>query len=623
MSADNTVAAACIPELLQGSSSTPVDDSANIPPTKGACPTVLQHVDATVPDVTRSSSTSMGASSATPNSTNIAAQQLPPSARQRYTRVRVIGQGANGTAWLCTDNNFNNGTSTQRYVVVKCFAVPQISSQGRNLIQNEITCLSTARHPNIISFYEASLEDVSNPPHGSAEAMAMLAEGYSGPLSAGGPAPPVLGKQLIVMEFADAGDLRRIVKLRRKPIIIPAQQQQDQQQESLPQQSSPLQQQLQPRYAIDPNAFFTARDVMFLFVQIAMALHHCHINSILHRDIKTANIMMCSNGLVKLGDFGLSRRYEKPPAASDTSPASTQNESNQQQHQPLDVSSATSIAQTFCGTPCYLAPELWKGQKYGKSADIWGLGIVLYEMVTLGCRPFNGDSVHVLANRIVSGVYDPLPGQGEFGSNSVDDGIRTLVGQLLDVDPARRPSTSAIFQIPYVRKCLTELSIAMKKNPAVPPETLSAWQHEANKLLQLPVQLAQLPVLPETHGGFVRRYVASAVPAQWILHELRLVRWGAALVLATVVQQPPAVNYFPSPPQPEPQQTKEIPTHQLNSVMVIPAESSFGIPGVFAVTTNDGRCTWFQAQSDLEQKQWVRLLRNAITAASALSASGK
>jgi serine/threonine protein kinase len=549
-------------------------------------------------------------------------QQLPLNARQRYTKVRAIGQGANGTAWLCTDNQYAAAVdrqqqqqqssqalneSTQRYVVVKIFTVPQMSTKERNLVQNEINCLSTARHPNIISFYEASIEDVSDLPHGAV---------VPPPSNGGSPQP---AKQLIVMEFADAGDLRRIIKMRRNPTMIapPTQPAQAAAQHRRSQQLPP-----QPQFVIDPNAFFTARDVMFLFVQIAMAVHHCHCNSILHRDIKTANIMMCSNGLVKLGDFGLSRRYEKAvPAGS----APAGGCSTSADHPPLDVSSATSIAQTFCGTPCYLAPELWKGQKYGKAADIWGLGIVLYEMVTLGSRPFNGDSVHVLANCIVSGVYDPLPAQGALGSQSVDDGIRALVETLLDVDPARRPSTTAIFQMPYVRKCLMDLSGAMKRNPSVPADVLTTWQREADKLLELPVQLTQLPALPETHAGFVRRYVASAASTQWILHELRLVRGGAALVLATVQQQQQQQEaltigggYFPHSLSPQ-QQMKEIPTSQLSTVMAIPVESSFGIPGVFAVTTIDGRCTWFQAQSDGEQKQWVRLLRNAITAASALS----
>ena len=89
------------------------------------------------------------------------------------------------------------------------------------------------------------------------------------------------------------------------------------------------------------------------FVQMALALQYLHARRILHRDLKTANVFLTRAGIVKLGDFGVSR-----------------------------VLSATSeLAKTFVGTPYYLSPELLQNEAYGAATDVWALGVIFYEMV--------------------------------------------------------------------------------------------------------------------------------------------------------------------------------------------------------------------------------------------------
>ena len=74
------------------------------------------------------------------------------------------------------------------------------------------------------------------------------------------------------------------------------------------------------------------QQILFMFLQLCMALDHIHGKKMLHRDIKGANIFLTSTGVIKLGDFGFSHEYEET------------------------VSNA--VAGTFCGTPYYLAPEV-------------------------------------------------------------------------------------------------------------------------------------------------------------------------------------------------------------------------------------------------------------------------
>lgn len=96
----------------------------------------------------------------------------------------------------------------------------------------------------------------------------------------------------------------------------------------------------------------------FYIAQLVLALESLHERDILYRDLKPENVLLDEEGNLKLVDFGLSK---------------------------MDVKGDT--AKTICGTPEYLAPELLKGQSYGKAVDWWTLGCMLYELL-VGVPPF-------------------------------------------------------------------------------------------------------------------------------------------------------------------------------------------------------------------------------------------
>jgi NIMA (never in mitosis gene a)-related kinase len=150
------------------------------------------------------------------------------------------------------------------------------------------------------------------------------------------------------------------------------------------------------------GVYMDEKEIWSIVTQMIKGIKALHDLKIFHRDLKSANVFLGTDGFVKIGDMNVSKVAKK------------------------------GLLYTQTGTPYYASPEVWMDKPYDSKSDIWSAGCVMYEMATLR-PPFRAEDMDGLYKKVIKGVYPKLP--SHF---SVD--LNNLIKLVLQVRPNQRPS---------------------------------------------------------------------------------------------------------------------------------------------------------------------------------------
>ena len=265
---------------------------------------------------------------------------------------KVLGKGSFGSVCIVTRKK------DKKIYAMKRFNLHSPKNEIESAL-NEIRLLYSLNHPNIIGYQDAFYDNQSFSLN-------------------------------IVMEFADGGDLSKLIENNKKRHLN-----------------------------------FEEKIIWEWIFQLLNGLLYLHTNHIMHRDLKSANIFLMKNGLLKIGDLNVSKL------------------------------SKSNYARTKTGTPYYLAPEVWEDKPYDYKCDIWSLGCIIYELCTLS-PPFRGKNFKELFNNVKNGYYRPI-------SNYYSNDLKQIIGMMLKTNPNDRLSAKDLLDCNIIKNKINKKEIIPKK----------------------------------------------------------------------------------------------------------------------------------------------------------------
>ncbi|KAK6464503.1 Serine/threonine-protein kinase ATG1 [Scheffersomyces coipomensis] len=297
-----------------------------------------------------------------------------------YSVGPEIGKGSFATVYKCYNKN------THTAVAIK--SVVRSKLKSKKLVENleiEISILKSMKHPHIVGL----LDYIQTASHFH-----------------------------LVMDYCSMGDLSYFI--RKRPQLI---------------KTHPVISSLLERYPSPEGSYGLNENLVIHFLkQLSSALQFLRDKSLVHRDIKPQNLLLCPPlhskqqfqddhyvglwelPILKIADFGFARFLP-----------------------------STSMAETLCGSPLYMAPEILRYEKYNAKADLWSVGAVLYEM-TVGKPPFKaGNHIELLRN--IEKAQDRI----KFPSgNQISEELKSLIRSLLKYNPTERISFNEFFHDPLI-----------------------------------------------------------------------------------------------------------------------------------------------------------------------------
>jgi hypothetical protein len=272
-----------------------------------------------------------------------------------------------------------------------------------------------------------------------------------------------------------------------------------------------------------PGARCDAATTLRIGSQVCQALEYAHSHGILHRDIKPENIMITSEGLPKLMDFGLAGALR---------------------------GSKLTPRGVIVGTPAYLPPEQALGKRSDARSDLYSLGCVLYEMVT-GRPPFPGDD----PVKIIFSHINDLPMMPRRLAPEIPEALEQVILKLLAKDPERRYQSAgelsqalkSMIETPEARPTYVEVPTGGKAAETIPSPEPQWAQPLVDREQEIKILRARLDAALRSEGGLVFITGEAGIGKTRLAYELRSYAKlrGAQCLMGGGYERQGAVPYQP------------------------------------------------------------------------------
>jgi len=204
-------------------------------------------------------------------------------------------------------------------------------------------------------------------------------------------------------------------------------------------------------------------------LQLLIGLEYLHYHGVIHRDVKAMNVFLNGEGDLMMGDFGIAKILPTWAVGG------------------TGGRGGGSVADTVIGTPLYLSPEMILSKKYGFKVDVWSLGCMLWEMMTLE-KAFDARNHYLLNKRILSGLCSSSLPEGRYSAELME-----LARSMIEINADRRPSVCDIMLKPCVRRRLegagldipdlADARVADRLRASVyPPGRVGDWERACEQL---------------------------------------------------------------------------------------------------------------------------------------------
>lgn len=200
-------------------------------------------------------------------------------------------------------------------------------------------------------------------------------------------------------------------------------------------------------YYLNKFGHFKENDAKFFFAQVVLLFEYFHSKNVLYRNLSPESILLDSEGYIKVMDFSIAK---------------------------ANISPNSFTAKTICGLPEYRSPEMLQGSGYGRSTDIWAMGIFLYELL-FGVPPFRDDNLNNLYKKIIFNTAD-----FHFDEITISEDAQNLISLMLEKNSKKRIGLQEIKKHPFFKDISFE---------------------------QIFLQIIESPIQPTPQGDFEFSYV--------------------------------------------------------------------------------------------------------------------